>query len=239
MTCALCHSYKPLMASHVIPEFLYETLYDEKHRFLQISDDPTRKNRYKQKGLYEPMLCFDCEQHISVFEQYMGRLLNGGIGVGVQRHENRIYLSEVDYAKLKLFQLSVLWRSGVSKQSVFSQVALGPHEDNIRQMLLANEPGPANLYGCLMFALMNDEELVTALVVPPTWARLLGHKAYRFVFGGIVFVYVVSSTPVPTFVSENFVQKDGKVIVRLQQMNEMRYLIDTIAKMHKFGKLGE
>lgn len=239
MTCALCHSDKPLMASHVISEFLYQTLYDEKHRFLQISDDPARKNRYKQKGIYEPMLCFECEQHISVFEQYMDRLLNGGIGVGVRRDGNRIYLSDIDYAKLKLFQLSVLWRAGVSKLSVFSQVALGPHEERIRKMLLASEPGPPDLYGCLMFTLMHDKELVTALVVPPTWARLLGHKAYRFVFGGVVFVYVVSSTPVPAFVSENFVQKNGTVTVTLQQMNEMGYLVDTIAKMHQFGKLGD
>lgn len=237
MTCALCYRDEPLMASHIVPEFLYQTLYDEKHRFLQISDDPNRRNRYRQKGLYEQMLCFACEQRLSVFEQYMDGLLNGGIGIDVKREGHYIHLSNVDYAKLKLFQLSVLWRASVSKLPAFSQVALGPHEDRIRSMLLASDPGSSESYGCLMFTLMHDEELVTDLVVPPTWARLLGRKAYRFVFGGVVFLYVVSSTPVPPYVSAHFAQEKGTVIVRLQQLNEMRYLVHTVSKMHQLGKL--
>lgn len=35
--CKLCLKEKELMFSHIIPEFFYEPMYDEKHRFMQIS----------------------------------------------------------------------------------------------------------------------------------------------------------------------------------------------------------
>lgn len=104
-------------------------------------------------------------------------------------------------------------------------------------MLLANDPGPTEAYGCLMFILMHQDEQLHGLIVPPTWARLLEQKAYRFVFGGLVFLYVVSSTPTPKFVSTHFLQQSGSVIIKLQQVQELRFLVDTVAKMHRLGKL--
>jgi hypothetical protein len=36
--CALCRQERPLRKSHVIPEFMFGPLYDEKHRFYGISN---------------------------------------------------------------------------------------------------------------------------------------------------------------------------------------------------------
>lgn len=237
MQCALCRCEAQLKNSHVIPEFLYRSLYDDIHRFHQISVDPDQPNLFLQKGLREPMLCEPCEQRLSASERYMSLLLNGGVSVDVQRVGDRLHLSGLDYPKLKLFQLSILWRASVSSLSAFSQVDLGPHEERIRKMLLANDPGPTEAYGCLMFILMHQDEQLHGLIVPPTWARLLEQKAYRFVFGGLVFLYVVSSTPTPKFVSTHFLQQSGSVIIKLQQVQELRFLVDTVAKMHRLGKL--
>ena len=84
MTCALCLGEAPLRNSHVIPEFLYRSLYDEKHRLHQVSADPAQPNIYLQKGLREPLLCELCEQRFSVSERYASMLLNGGVGVSVR-----------------------------------------------------------------------------------------------------------------------------------------------------------
>ncbi len=53
-TCALCLE-RPLRDSHVIPEFLYKSIYDEKHRFyaLAVGEYPG----YEQKGIRESLLC--------------------------------------------------------------------------------------------------------------------------------------------------------------------------------------
>lgn len=236
MTCALCLGEAPLRNSHVIPEFLYRSLYDEKHRLHQVSADPAQPNIYLQKGLREPLLCELCEQKFSVSERYASMLLNGGVGVSVRRQGNRLHLTEIDYKKLKLFQLSILWRAGISSLSAFSQVNLGTHGERVRRMLATDDPGSTASYGCITFMLMQETDLLRDLIVPPTWARLAGQKAYRFVFGGLVFVYVVSSTPPPKFVSEHFLQEGGTAIVKLQQVQELGFLVDTVAKMHQLGK---
>lgn len=236
MRCALCHSEATLKNSHIIPEFLYRSLYDEKHRFHQISADPDQKNVFLQKGLREPLMCERCEQRLSPWERYVSLLLNGGVGVVMRQEGNRIFLSELDYSKLKLFQLSILWRASVSRLPEFSQVNLGPHEERIRRMLLAETPGSAMTYGCIMFMLLNEHELIPDLLVPPTWARLAGQKAYRFIFGGVVFLYVVASTPAPDFVTNHYLQQNGTATVKLQQMKEMPFLMDTVTRMHSLGK---
>ncbi|MBY0271320.1 MAG: hypothetical protein K2X06_15750 [Burkholderiales bacterium] len=167
----------------------------------------------------------------------MSKLMNGGAPVPIKHAANKIHLVGLDYTKLKLFQLSILWRAGVSKLPPFSQVNLGPHEEKLRVMLQNGDPGRAEDYGCIMCILMDGKKLLTDLVVPPTWARLAGLKAYRFVFGGLVFVFVVSKQSPPLFVVENFAQPDGTVTLKLQEFSEMQYLVDTVSQLHSLGKL--
>jgi len=49
MVCRLCQKEKPLVQSHVIPEFLYRPLYDEKHRAVEAKLVPRGFN-YLQKA---------------------------------------------------------------------------------------------------------------------------------------------------------------------------------------------
>lgn len=190
-----------------------------------------------QKGLREPLLCEKCEQRLSVYERYASMFLNGGVGITVQQQGDRLYLTGLDYNKLKLFQLSILWRAGISSLRSFSQVKLGPHAERIRKMLHNDDPGVEAVYGCLMFVLMHESEVMPDIIVPPTFARLGSQMAYRFVFGGLVFLYVVSSTPPPKFVAEHFLQELGTAIVKLQQVGELGFLVDSVANMQRMGKL--
>ena len=114
MRCALCHQDAKLCDSHIIPEFLYATLYDEKHRFHGISIDPQKRDNIYQKGIYEKLLCVSCEQSISEAESYASKLFNGGVGMSFTPEANRLHLSGLNYVQLRLFQLSILWRAGVS-----------------------------------------------------------------------------------------------------------------------------
>jgi len=60
MVCPLCQKEKPLVQSHVIPEFLYRPLYDEKHRAIEAKLVPKGFN-YLQKAYREPLPCSECE----------------------------------------------------------------------------------------------------------------------------------------------------------------------------------
>jgi hypothetical protein len=237
MRCRLCNNEAKIVASHIVPEFLYEALYDAKHRFFELSLKPNERDKIKQKGLREPLLCEPCEQQLSVYEGYVRRLLHGGIAVTASPDGEHLRLSGLDYAKLKLFQLSILWRAGVSTLPSFAQVKLGPHEARIRQMLWLQEPGAASDYGCVMSAVMHERELLQGLVVPPTHTRLLTHRAYRFIFGGLAFVYVVTGAPLPPYLTQAFSQPDGTAVLRTQQVTKMGFLMDAFHELKQQGKL--
>lgn len=236
MKCALCLETVELRNSHIIPEFLYGALYDDKHRFHEISVKPDKRNALLQKGIREKLLCNGCEQRLSVYERYASQVLNGGIGIGIRQEGGRLYLSHLDYGKLKLFQMSILWRAGVSASPAFSQVSLGPHAERIRAMLLAGNPGRSGDYGCIMFALMMGADQVQGLIVQPTWAKLAGVRAYRFIFGGLIFVYAVSSSPSPPVLRSHFLMEDGTAIVKFEQLEKVGFLMGSLNKMLNHGK---
>ena len=54
--CKLCLNKSDLKNSHIIPEYFYKPMYDEKHRFFQVSIDPNEKNKFVQKGLRKYLL---------------------------------------------------------------------------------------------------------------------------------------------------------------------------------------
>lgn len=238
MKCALCLYERPIRQSHIVPEFLYLGLYDEKHRFEKISADPNESNRTLQKGLRESLLCDECEGLFAKWERYASMVFRGGTPIAVKQSENHLFLSGLDYHSFKLFQMSILWRAGVSTLPAFAQVKLGPHAERLRIMLLGSDSGRPDQYGCLLFMVMHERELVQGLVVPPTWARLVQHKVYRFVFGGLAFLYVVTSGTIQRFISEHFIQPTGTAIVRLQQIQEMKYLVNAFTEFSNLGKLG-
>jgi hypothetical protein len=159
--------------SHVISEWLYGPLYDGIHRSHLIKAAPLAKRRLEQKGLRERLLCQTCESKLSVYAGYARGVLFGGQETTVMRRKGGIELRDLDYRKFKLFQLSVLWRPGVAQQEFFSQVELGHHDEPLRKMLLAEDPGRHTDYGCVIIPLVTEGKLLTDLILQPA------HKKWR------------------------------------------------------------
>lgn len=237
MTCKLCQKERELKKSHIIPEFIYSSLYDEKHRFHEISDDVKKKNKLPQKGIREKLLCLECEQHLSKYERYASLILNGGYSLNVRNEGKLIQLNNIDYQKFKLFALSILWRAGVSKRRIFSQVHLGPHEDNIRQMILNENPGAQHQYPFILSPIIHENKIQEALIVAPTWTRLGKHYAYRFVFGGIAWVFVVSGHKAPKVVINASISNQGTLTMLPWELSDMKFITDMAQELAQQGKL--
>ncbi len=193
MACALCLLDKDLRDSHIIPEFMYKSLYDEIHRFHALSNDASERNRKPQKGIREKLLCDNCEQQLGRYERYVSLLLGGSLNLEYVTHGPLVVVPKVDYNALRMFQLSILWRAGASTLPFFSQITLGPHQERLRLLLLSENPGIPWQYGCLMFALMHENQIQEDLIVQPTLTKIDNVFGYRFVFGGFMWVYTVGS----------------------------------------------
>lgn len=237
MNCALCLKPADLQLSHIIPEFLFCALYDDKHRFHVISTDKTERNKYQQKGLREPLLCATCEKQFSRYERYASLVLNGGLNLGYQFDGSATIVTGIKYKPFRLFQLSVLWRAGVSRHEFFKDVSLGSHEELLRQALLADDPGHFSKYGCAMFALAHEGVVMRNLMLQPKRVRFSGLGGYRFVFGGLAWIYVVSSHKPSTEIEHGFLCEDGRAVIILKQLDNFDDLIYMGKTLKAQGKL--
>jgi hypothetical protein len=222
MICALCHEERPLQQSHIIPEFLYGVMYDEKHRYNVLSLLPDRRERTEQKGTREELLCRECEQQFAKLERYASLVINGGVtGVKAQKSGNIVSVTGIDYAKFKLFLLSLLWRAGVAKGKYFARVQLGPHQERLRKMLRTNDPGPFDLYPCILWGLNLAPGHIPELMIQPCKAKVWGHATYHFVVPGLKLVYFVSKQRLRYPQSRFVLQGDGSLVFQVRSVLEL------------------
>lgn len=207
--CRLCGASETLLKSHIIPEFIYRPMYDEKHRFFVL--DAVKRWRAKplQKGLMERILCHGCEQLLSEFEKYAAEVMSGNSSAKLQQYHDRVCISGLDYARFKLFLLSVLWRASVTNHEFFKLVSLGPHEDKVRSMIIERRPGRPEEYGCIViFSALKGEDITDTMFNPEPF-RWAGRRFNKFFFAGAGWCFYCDSQPPTAHLRRLFLQEDG------------------------------
>lgn len=220
--CALCQHVRPLRASHIIPEFLHRPLYDELHRYHSYGSHGKPVTEIEQKGQRERLLCDDCEQRFCVYERWASDFYLGAITAfekattPVSTFGKNLIFTRIDgegqptttaspkllnaegfdYAKMKLFLLSLLWRMGMSQLHFFSGVTLGSHEQRLRRMLLNDDPGHAGEYACQLRMIELEGRLVTDGQLAPSTYNWFGKKRCRFFSTGFRFDFTISQHPI-------------------------------------------
>jgi len=222
--CRLCGEEKELKKSHIIPRFFYKHMeWHEKNFRYQILGIHSYYKIIRQGGIKEKLLCKECEQIFSCWENYVNKTLYGGVESSIRNLSNRKWLvSGLDYNKFKLFQLSVLWRASISNQEFFKSVNLGEkHESQIKEMLKNQNPGPPEKYACILIAVMFDRKPIKDLMINPTPIRQDNHRVYRFVFGGFAWAYFVSSHFIPEVVRHVTINESGEMIISALEVHRL------------------
>ncbi len=258
-TCALCQRNLLLRESHIIPEFLHLTLYDDIHRFNTFGKDGSAEVGLAQKGERENLLCDDCEQRFADYERYAAVFCRGAIEAfsNTKRSEldygkslkftrrgddgkpttaavpALLQVEGVNYVQLKLFMLSLFWRMGVSKLYFFREVELGPHELKIRNMLLNNDPGEPELYPCELRLVEFEQRLLTDCQLQPRKMRFDGKTCYRLFTTGIRFDFWVSNLAIhPGQVELYCIKRRPEFVWFVESIQKNP---DLVAEIIKFG----
>jgi len=224
--CKLCLRQAPLAKSHVIPEFIFSGMYDRKHRFLEVADVNAGITALGQKGFRERLFCMECEQRFNRHERHARRLFKDDLPPPVQPAFGRYRLTNVNPQVLRFFLLSVLWRAGVSSLPVFKHINLGPHEEKLRSILLSDEALSTCDYPCVAMPLLFEGKHFRDFIVEPTPARIAGRKCYRFVFGGFVFIFFVSSHMLPPAYQKTILPKNGPFDLYAKELRDVAFLRD-------------
>ncbi len=227
MKCKLCLQELPLLKkSHIIPNFMYESLRDENNRFFNIDIKKFHKSKPIYTGVFDQnLLCKKCDNEvIGRYETYGQKILFGGklyVGENVEfqnrKNQNGVvttHVSGVDYKKFKIFLLSLLWRASISNKDFFKEVALGPHEEIIREMILSGNPGRQTDYPCLISTYLNsNNELPSDIVGQPQRIKNNDGFKYSFLIRGFVYMFFVSKHNIPDWIRENAIKENGEISI--------------------------
>ena len=208
-TCRLCLKKKQLLKkSRIIPEFMYKSLFNEKHRLYVFNkEDLLHEGRHKTipTGEYQGgILCKECDNIVlGYYESYVNRILYVGqnsdknlLGLFPRITPNGVRLTEVfniDYLKFKLFLLSLLWRASICKRPFFSDVKLGCHEEKIRKMLLDGYPGEIKDYPMIAMTYACSKKIGKDAISTPRKFDNEHGQGYVFVITGMLYFIFISA----------------------------------------------
>jgi hypothetical protein len=229
MKCKLCLEEKKLInTSHIIPSFMYKELLAGEINFVK-GDLKSAKSKNIQTGEFEGgILCKDCEGRIAQWEHYANAFLYGSqlkeMGtVDMQNFKNvhgveYTQVKGINYSKLKLFFLSVLWRASISTRPLFKNVSLGSYEEKIRFMLHSEDPGKEHTYPCLLQD-YRKTGLPYQIIGEPLKIEKEGVR-YHFLICGVLYTFLISHKVHKKWVLESILRENGEMkIIRIPEKN--------------------
>jgi hypothetical protein len=144
--CYLCKKDKKLIKAHIIPKWAYMYLYpeipDEDNRSLILVGN-NKKPVKRPIGIYDPeILCENCDNFFGKYDEYGKEVL---LDAPLERRSEETYvIKNVDFEKLRIFLLSVLWRAGISNRPECERVSLGPYQEKIKEIFIDIQNGVEN-----------------------------------------------------------------------------------------------
>jgi len=235
MTCQLCESEKPLVNSHIIPRSFYEIgkIHPNESSKIISTKDGFHPKR-SPTGIYDQIVCVDCERKFSPWDNYGYEFLTGidaEKGSYLEGGNEFLVFPEFEYLNLKLFFLSLLWRSEVSRQVEFSRVRLGSHEPIIRSIIRSGSPGKPEDYPVLLSKFKCKADKVPVLT--PHRARLEGLELYKLCLAGCVAFVKIDEKPFSESLSNLILKPDAPLIVDVWEYegSKERQQFQKMAKM--------
>lgn len=192
MTCKLCLKEKKCIEAHIIPESFFRIIKQDGKPILILSPNDFQSKTHI--GIYDKtILCDDCEKLFSPWDNYGYSLLVANFSKDKPFLDGDSVLAytieNIDYHKLKLFFISILWRASASSHKYFSSINTGPFEDKLKELILSNDAGDENNFSVIITK-FNDDPVATAILNPHR-EKLEGINYYSIYLGGFkVFIKV-------------------------------------------------
>ncbi|MGR3812318.1 hypothetical protein [Jiulongibacter sp. NS-SX5] len=231
MNCKLCGEQKTLVKkSHIISEFLFESLYDADRKLREFEPFSISKGKGRIKrpssGKYEGnILCEICENRISSFETYASKVFDFSTGKSKDKSVFQIDTKEwiaikgLNYDRFKCFLLSLFWRASISSLNEFAGTNLGPHEEEIRRLILGGFAGKTMDYPTYIYLHNGFNGNNLQFISPPSVHKTqTGHLVYNLpILSSIISLYVNSRNhPYPYGMKETVLNSQGEIkIVKL------------------------
>jgi hypothetical protein len=203
-----------------------------------MSNDPQLENKIVQKGIWEYLLCSDCDNiKIGKYDKYAFEFCKKAWDLEIPIGKN-IVISEVNYKALRLFQLSLLWRAMISQKKEFDSVKFHPkHEKRIKEIIYNETLGEYYEYGCLMYLLVDKNKILNYVMVTPHKFNYKGFSGVAFTFGGFVWTMLVNSHMEQFPLKKYLLKPESSLTVRKTEYYSLKSTLSLIDQFAAQGKI--
>lgn len=239
-TCRLCLRDRRLVKSHVTPRAFYGAMIkaDPSGVPIIVSNKRGAPTKRTPVGVYDmEILCADCEKRLGPWDNYAAVVLIHELDSAMRPlvHEGRALAFQrpsYDYAKLKLFFLSLLWRAAVSTMPYYQRIRLGPHEERVRQLIRDSNPSDPDDFGVFLERRVSSPhmETFTYSMILPFPEKRDGFNFVRVGLGPVIAHIKVDRRPMP-YPWDEVHLKPGALLLLAQEFdvgNELRAMREIV-----------
>jgi len=236
-TCKLCLKTKPLCKSHIYPEYMYKHCYDDNHSYIDFDAKEDNHNKKRKKGIYEKLLCKECEGHIQKYEDYAKSIFYDDVKEYIRKNNTPYTVHEYEYKKLKLFILSLIWRASVSTINNFSKVNLGKYEETLRNILLNEEYVPVNVFPILIYQMHTGHKLSDGVFLQMYTgkSKFDGKSIFHFIADGLFFFVGIGQVTVQAFKQGASVSPEN-LRIGYSELSQLHTFVETFDRLKEQGK---
>ncbi len=196
---------------------MYKNLFRGEHRLVNTNLNDFSDRSYIQTGFKDSgILCSKCDNELlSKLERYASNTIFGNNSKTQKHPGDAIHLpytrySNLDYTVVKLFFLSLLWKSHISKNSFFKEINLGPkYAEKIRKMLLENDAGNEDEFEVLIIQVCTDGTRPSQSLIEPRKLRQNGNTSYVFLMDELMYHFNVSPYNKEDMYKKGLIKRDG------------------------------
>lgn len=253
-TCKLCNKEKELRNSHILPEFMYQNLYDPNPRrfyTLKVDLDDTQKSskKFNQKGIRERLFCQDCESKLSKYENYAAETIYG------KNKKNKSYIVKASetpnqqyflyeyagfsYKEFKIFLLSILYRVVISS-SFYSPKVTDEIIEKLRIAIDSENPLDFDDFGCLLQIIKyKKSQIAGGFILDPFLTQNENSEILNILVDGFMYSFYFNSKDVSEDIKKNFLKKDGTMNIVGRIIFQDKGLFERIKKAYDFFKFSK
>ena len=213
----MCDERSDFVDAHIVPRSFYPERGRGREALIVMTMNKNIRNGRSRIGIYDKYLvCEGCEKKFDPFDDYAAKLLlvNRERHKVIENHGDLVgYLIDTfDYKKLKLFGLSLLWRSAFTSRIEFSNVKLGPFQGILTQLLKNEDPECPEVFSCQLTRFSDVKDWQSGFL-SPFREKYEGINFYRFLLGSYALYVKVDRRPTPKFMSPFIMRPNAPLIL--------------------------
>jgi hypothetical protein len=242
--CQFCGKQATLVKSHIIPEGLYwglggdivESDITSNGKVYKAQGDkhgsPKVLSRFENKfakrrpnGFWDRFLCHAHEEQFNEWDTYAIFVLRD---MEPQVFPGGWLYERLDYSRLKLFFISLLWRAHATSNNFFEGVHLHEHHaEQLKFLIEKRNPGSAKDFPIMLW---RSDEIIAKAIIAPYFEERQGTSFLRLYLPGYMALIKVDHHPLSAPLNAFALSSSGSWVVRRKNYaeEEHRQMLATV-----------